>query len=220
MLPADPTNLTTVRLSEHHLDPDEAVQTAVSLAKRVRARLPDSSLARLADELAHVSRETAERASAARKPIYSLRILSGFLIALVHLSILFVAHRVHARWEFSNVAEFFEAIDAGFNIAVILAGAVYSLVTLERRIKRKKILGRIYELREMTHRIDLHQLAQTPELIRPDEASSGNQLSEDSFYLLVCNEMLALIGNLAPIYTQGLPDDTVLRRWRPRNVRQ
>ena len=68
----------------------------------------------------------------------------------------------------------FEATDAGFNLLVLLAGALWFFITLEARIKRKKALASIEELREFTHVIDSTQLYYTPELYEADAANSAD----------------------------------------------
>ncbi len=118
---------------------------------------------------------------------------------------------VHTRWEFGTITELFEATDAGFNLLVILAGALWFFVTLEARLKRKKALGHLEELREFIHVIDVTQLFYSPELYKSDGAESRTAVVFDYTYLLLCTQMLAVISNLAPLYARGAAGDSIWR---------
>ena len=87
----------------------------------------------------------------------------------------YLARHIHTRWEFGTIGESSAALTAGFNLLVLLAGALWFCVTLEARFKRKEALGFIQELREFAHVIDVNQLYYTPGLYRsPQEAPPGN----------------------------------------------
>ena len=195
----------------HRLDPAKIIETADHLARRVSEKLPDSNLAGLAAELAQVARQTEERAREARQPILAIRIASILAVCGTLLGIWYLARHIHARWEFGTVTEVFEATDAGFNLLVILAGVLWSFLTLEARIKRRKALESIEELRDFIHVIDITQLYYTPDLYNPNPANSPASLNIDYTYLLFCTEMLTLISNLAPLYTRGAAGDSILR---------
>jgi len=195
----------------HRLDPAKIIETADRLARRVSEKLPDSTLAGLAAELAQVARQTEERAREARQAILAIRIASILAVCGTLLGLWYLARHIHARWEFGTITEVFEATDAGFNLLVILAGALWSFLTLEARIKRRKALESIEELRDFIHVIDITQLYYTPELYNPNPANSLTSLNIDYTYLLFCTEMLTLISNLAPLYTRGAAGDSILR---------
>lgn len=195
----------------HRLDPAKIIETADHLARRVSEKLPDSNLAGLAAELAQVARQTEERAREARQPILAIRIASVLAVCGTVFGLWYLARHIHARWEFGTVTEVFEATDAGFNLLVILAGALWSFLTLEARIRRRKALKSIEELRDFIHVIDITQLYYTPDLYNPNPVNSLSSLNIDYTYLLFCTEMLTLISNLAPLYTRGAAGDSILR---------
>ena len=142
----------------HRLDPARIIETADHLVRRVGEKLPESTLAGLADELAQLARQSEERADAARRPIVAIRIASILAVCGTLVGLWYLARHIHARWEFGTITEVFEATDAGFNLLVILAGALWSFLTLEARIKRRKALASIEELRDFIHVIDITQL--------------------------------------------------------------
>jgi len=195
----------------HRLDPTKIVETAENLARRVGERLPGSSLAGLAVELAGIARKTDERARQARRPIYAIRVASLLAISATILGLWYLAGHIHTRWEFGTITELFEATDAGFNLLVLLAGALWFLITIEARIKRKKALDFLEELREFIHVIDVTQLYHTPDLYKANPASSHSSFNLDYTYLLFCTQMFGVINNLAHLYTRGAAGDSTLR---------
>ena len=195
----------------HRLDPARIIETAENLAREVGERLPGSSLAGLAVELAQIAHATNERARQARRPIYAIRVVSLVAVSASLLALWYLVGHIHTRWVFGTITEVFEAADAGFNLLILLAGALWFLITFENRIKRKKTLMFIEELREFLHVIDVTQLYYTPVLYNPDPGVARTSVSLDYTYFLFCTQMLAVIGNLAPLYTRGAADDSIMR---------
>jgi hypothetical protein len=196
---------------KHRLDPVRIVQTAENLARSISDKLPESTLASLAAELAAIARATDERARQARRPIYAIRCVSLLAIGASLVGIFYLLGHIHTRWDFGTITEFFEATDAGFNLLILLAGALWFLVTIEERVKRTRALASLGELREFIHVIDVTQLYYTPDLYKVDPASSRTSLNLDYTYLLFCTQMLAVISNLAPLYTRGATGDSIWR---------
>jgi hypothetical protein len=173
--------------------------------------LSGSSLAGLAEELARIAAATDARGWRARRPILAIRAFSALAIGLALPGLWYLARAIHTRWEFGTIGEFFGALNAGFNLLVLLAGALWFCVTLEARVKRKKALGFIEELREFVHVIDVTRLYYTPDLYRSRPGAPPSNLPIDETYLLYCTQMLAVISNLAPLYTRGATGDSILR---------
>ncbi len=196
---------------KHRLDAGKIIETARNLADDINARLSGSSLAGLAEELAEIAVATDERGRQARQPILAIRAFSALAIALALVGLWYLARHIHTRWEFGTITEVFEALNAGFNLMVLLVGALWFCITLEARIKRKVALGFIEELREFIHVIDVTQLYYTPDLYRSRHGVPPSNLSIDETYLLYCTQMLAVISNLAHLYTRGATGDSILR---------
>ena len=117
-------------------------------------------------------------------------------------------------WE--SFADFVQAVDAGINDVVFIGIGIFFLVTLEARIKRRRALKAIHELRSIAHIIDMHQLTKDPEVILsggPATRSSPKRTMttfEMSRYLDYCSEMLSLIGKVAALYAQRFNDPVAL----------
>ena len=195
----------------HQLDPSKIIETAENLARRISESLPGSNLAGLATLLVQIARDTNQRVHQARKPIIAIRLASGTAIGGCLLGLWYLLRNVHTRSEFSNVAEFLGAADTAFNFLVALAGALWFLITLEGRLKRKKALDSIQELREFIHVIDATQLYYTPDLYVKDGEIPNKARRFDHTYLLFCSQMLGVISNLAALYTRGSAGDSVMQ---------
>jgi hypothetical protein len=195
----------------HRLDADKTIETAKSLAADINVQLSGTNLAVLAEELARIAVATEERARRARRPFLAIRALSALAIGLVLLALWYIARHIHARWEFGTINNVFDAINTGFNLLVLLAGALWFCVTFEARIKRKEALGFIEELREFAHVIDVTQLYYTLDLYRHCRGDRSGNSAIDESYLLYCTQMLGVISNLAPLYARGATGDSILR---------
>jgi hypothetical protein len=196
---------------KHRLDAGKIVHTAKNLADDINTRLPGSSLAGLADELTKVAVATRTRGRRACRPILAIRAVSALAISLALVGLWYLARHIHARWEFGTIGELFGALTAGFNLLVLLAGALWFCATLEARLKRREALGFIEELREFAHVIDVNQLYYTPDLYRSRHGAPTGKNTIDETYLLYCTQMLGVIGNLAPLYARGATGDSILR---------
>jgi hypothetical protein len=112
--------------------------------------------------------------------------------------------------------QFVQVLESGINDVVLVGAGVFFLLTLETRIKRRRALTAIRELRAIAHIIDMHQLTKDPEwIVTPAEASTllpERQMSrfELSRYLDYCSEMLSITGKIAALYIQDFDDDVAL----------
>ncbi len=93
---------------------------------------------------------------------------------------------------------------------------MFFLITLEVRVKRRRALKAIHELRSLAHIIDMHQLTKDPHVLLGQGPQTANspmrtltpyQLAR---YLDYCSEMLSLIGKLAALYVQRFDDQVAL----------
>jgi hypothetical protein len=195
----------------HRLDAGKIVETAKNLAAEINARLPGSNLAGLADELTKLAIAARTRGRRAHRPIVAVRVVSALAIGLALVGLWYLARHIHARWEFGTIGDLFGALTAGFNLLVLLTGALWFCATLEGRLKRREALGFIEELREFVHVIDVTQLYYTLDLYRAPHGAQPGNTPIDETYLLYCTQMLGVLCNLAPLYTRGATGDSILR---------
>lgn len=200
--------------SSHRLDPVKIIEIAESLSQRIAKKWPESQLAALAAGLAQLARDTEQRVLQARRPILAIRIASFVTAGLILLGLgnvlWYLLRRVHLTLVVGS-GELLEAADSGINVVALLAAGMWLLITLEARIRSKKVLESIQELREFIHVIDVTQLYHTPKMYHENGASPDIPQSFDHNYLIFCGQMLAVISNLAALYTRGEGNESVLR---------
>jgi len=198
------------------LDADKVIATIDRLERRISERFPDASLGKAADELLRIARESAQRVEELKRPNIPLRGgIALLLIGLVAvLSNLIPALRL--SWKIQGGTELIQTLDAVLESVFFLGGGSLFLVTLESRLKRRRALAVIHELRSLAHIVDMHQLTKDPEQLLvggPRTASSPVRTMTDfqlMRYLDYSSELLALTAKVAALYVEGLADPVVL----------
>ncbi len=193
------------------LNPETIINTADNLRKEISAKLPGSALAKLAEELENLARQSENKIESFKRPVYKVRIFSFLTILLAIAILIWSIVSIPASWRFETVAELFEAIDAGFNLIVLLIGALWFLYSLEATLKRNQALESIKILRQFIHTIDITQLYYTPDIYKPESHLSESVVKLDYSYLFLCAQMLGILGNLSALYAQADSSDSVWR---------
>lgn len=82
------------------------------------------------------------------------------------LGLIYVGERVfnwaQATSATADVFTVFEGVEAGLNIVILTAVAIFTLTRVEERLKRSLALDDLHELRSIAHVIDMHQLTKDP----------------------------------------------------------
>jgi hypothetical protein len=206
----------SIPTSFRSLDPSEIIRTVQQLQRRISERFPGSGLASVCLDLAHLAQATQARARAIAAPRLGLRLIVLVVIAGGIAALIAAGRVTRVRMGDADVIALFQGIEAAINIIVLAGAALFFLFTLESRIKRQRVLRDLHELRSLAHVVDMHQLTKDPGVIlgvdRPTESSP--QRITDRFlltrYLDYCSEMLALIGKLAALYGQYMPDSVII----------
>ena len=198
------------------LDSEQIVATAGKLSLRVSERFPESGLSHVCRDLLRVAEQAAVTSQWIAKPNLWLKI--GVILCIAVLVAIglgaFVGTNVQLR--FHSLSELLQGIEAAINDVIFLGLATLFLVTWETRIKRKRALKAMHELRSLAHIIDMHQLTKDPERLK---YPGGNTLSSPDRsmnvfdlirYLDYCSEMLAIISKIAAVYVQDFDDDVTL----------
>jgi len=195
---------------------DKIIETTERLRRRISERFPDAGLARVAGDLCAVAEEVRERCRAIRRPHVPLRVGGFLLIGLGVVGIALVATNVKLTEGMWRIENFLEEFDAALGSLVFIGAAVLFLVTMEIRIKRRRALAAIHELRALAHIVDMHQLTKDPEpltLSGPTTESSPKRTLtpfELNRYFDYCSEMLSILGKLGALYVQDFPDPVAL----------
>jgi hypothetical protein len=199
-----------------HLRAELIITTIERLGARIGARFPDSGLRRVCAELAETARDSAALAPRLAKPSWSWRVALGALIAAGVAAQIFAAASLHLERLHADAASLVQALEAAVNLLILFGGAVWFLLTVEERVKRRRALDALHQLRALAHVIDMHQLTKDPTtILAPHQrtaASPARAMSEFELmrYLDYCAEMLALIGKLAALYADRMRDTVVI----------
>ena len=198
------------------LDADKVVETVEQLADRIQARFPNAGLYRVCLQLKDVATLAKERSRQISRPFWSLRILTAMIVLAVLAILIAVFFSVKISDETLVLRELVQVLEAGMSAVVIIGAAVLFLATLGIRLKRRRALAAIHEIRSIAHVIDMHQLRKTPERLKPvyvaTDASPTNALKpfELGRYLDYCSEMLALTSKVAALYVQEFDDPVAI----------
>jgi fumarate reductase subunit D len=202
------------------LDSERIVETLERLSLRAGERFPTASINRVIAELIDLAKRDRRRSQRLARPYLLLR--SGTLLAVL-LAIAGLIFIIKAMMGWVDVGDaqadvftVFEGVEAGLNIVILTAVAIFTLTRVEERLKRSLALDDLHELRSIAHVIDMHQLTKDPNaLLRlgPRTSSSpGREMSEFelSRYLDYCAEALSLAGKIAALYAQSSRDPVVI----------
>ena len=199
------------------LDAGAIATTIERLCQRVEVRVPGSGLSGVCRELDAIVDRAAETSAWIGRPILPLRIAVGLLVALILAGLGVTLAALRAPVEPLTLGELVQAIESGVNDLVFVAVAVFFLFTLETRLKRRRALRAIHELRSIAHVIDMHQLTKDPEWVLDRGRETGvlpprsmNRF-ELSRYLDYCSEALSLTGKVAALYMKGFDDPVALQ---------
>jgi hypothetical protein len=209
------------------LDPDLIVETVRNVRDRIAEQFPGSGLGVQCAKLLDIAEHAREQTEWISRPILWLRALTAVLVAGLITAVIGIVWGLYAtpvvRDAFGGIPSdsgiFFEAVqavDAGMNELVLLGLVLFFFWSIEGRIKRRRALRAIHELRSMAHIIDMHQLTKDPTWIRhpPVGAATvgGRSMSVADLirYLDHSTDMLSLTGKIAALYVQDFHDSVAL----------
>ncbi len=198
------------------LDVDRIIRTIAALEHRIDERFPSSGLGILAGQLQTVAKSTVWRLEWVARPILPLRLGVALITLLVVAlpAVLLIAADLPTTPP--DVWEFIQAVDAGVQDLIFVGLVIFFLFTLENRIKRRRALHFLRELRALAHIIDMHQLTKDPDRVigRGQDTPSSPSRDIEQFklgrYLDYCSEMLSLTSKVAALYAQSFDDPVVL----------
>ncbi len=198
------------------LDETQIARTLEELRDRIGERFPQSNLRRLCEQLIAVSHEVSACVAYLRRPNWPLRTAGvAVIVALVALLVMVANFTVRAPARMS-ISDVVQTIEAGVNDFVFFGVAVFFILGIETRVKRRRALAMIHQLRSLAHIVDMHQLTKDPERLMstrqpalPDRErpTTGADLSK---YLDFCSELLSLISKIGALFAQHFNDSVVL----------
>jgi hypothetical protein len=199
------------------LKPERILETITLLEQRITERFPGSSLSGVSGELRRIAEQSDAVTRRLGRPIWPLRIAAGVAIAsmvLVACGLTAAAVGVSSRVE--SIADLLQASEAAVNEVILLSLAIFFLLSLEGRVKRRAALAALHRLRSIAHIVDMHQLTKDPQHLlvpaRPTQSSPKRTFTrwELARYLDYCSELLSLTSKLAALHVQYVNDPVVL----------
>lgn len=195
---------------------DPIVETIATLERRINERLPESGLGEVCHDLWATARLAEPRIEALHRPNLYIRL--GVFVALVGFIALLVYTAMAVEWSMGkpSLTELIQVTEALINDILLLGAAIFFLVTMEKRSKRKAALAALHELRSIAHVVDMHQLTKDPSAINSGyiitKSSPDRDMNEFELqrYLDYCSEMFSLIGKIAVLYSEHLPDGEIV----------
>lgn len=198
------------------LDSSLVIETIDVLRRRIAERFPSSGLSEVCAELHAVAVETQARCERIEQPNRLLRYGVIALIVLTFGALIYTISLLDISWRSVDAAELLTVSEAAMNDLVLIGAAVFFLVTTETRVKRRRALAALDELRSIAHVIEMHQLTKDPStLLRPGVLTPSSPKRtftafELARYLDYCSEMMSLTGKVAALYAQHFRDEVVL----------
>ncbi len=199
------------------LNADKLVGTIKRLKLRINDRFPDSGLEKVCQQFLYISRKSKENAVWIAKPNLAIRFSSFAAILIAVIGIVYTISFVDFSIQDNTLVNIMTLLEALINDIVLLGAAIFFLVTIESRVKRKRALERLNELRVIAHVIDMHQLTKDPNVIGKSSMNTLNSPErvftqyELERYLDYCSELMSLISKVAILYAQSLHDEVVVR---------
>jgi len=199
------------------LDPRQILETVDVLRDRVDERFPQSGLSGLAHTLSRIAADTVPQLRWVATPHRPLRVGIGLLIAFIPAlvgAVIWQAPRLSGG--INTWAGLIQVIESVMNDVFFIGAAIFFLSTVETRIKRRRALRFLRELRALAHIVDMHQLTKDPDRVlraggdTPSSPERRMTPFELGRYLDYCSEMLSLISKIAALYVQTFDDAVVL----------
>ena len=194
-------------MSFTRLDEAQLTSTIEDLRGRIASRFPHANLLGVSETFLDVAKRVIATETYLRRPIWPVRVLAGVaVLVLSGLLVVIVSFAVNKPAEMT-AGDVVQTIEAAVNDIVFFGVAVFFLFRVESRIKRRKALEMLHELRSLAHIVDMHQLTKDPALLTSDGEMSPAELGR---YLDFCSDMLSLISKVAALMVQHFNDDVVL----------
>jgi hypothetical protein len=194
---------------------DRIQATLQKLNQRILDRFPDAGLARVCADLIETAGFTARDAAQIARPSWIWRFAALALIVAGAVAQIAAFRFLRVESDALSAPELVQALEAAVNLLILFGGAIWFILTLEERGKRRRVLDALHRLRSLAHVIDMHQLTKDPTVIldthktpaSPERTMSQFELTR---YLDYCSEMLAMVGKLAALYGERMRDGVVI----------
>lgn len=217
--PSHPAHRAQDAQNQGFLDPDKVTATVEALHRCIEERFPGSGLNKVALRLMGIAYDTPRlleeiEATSKRDRMVSILAASGLIVAVLLCLVLTIAY---IELPTSLTLDVVQAVEAFIQEFVFVGIAVAFILNLANRVKRRRALAGLREIRAIIHLVDMHHLTKDPHRATvtalPNTSSSPRRdlsMSELGRYLDYCSEMLALASKFASMCAERFDDRVVL----------
>jgi hypothetical protein len=197
------------------LMPDRVVETIEKLLARILERFGNCGLSRVCAQLCVIAREDTQRAARIGQSYIWLRALVFVMLVAGIVVLGWVLTLIDfTKTAADSVYSVLQGIEAAANLTLLTGAVMLFLIKLEERLKRRRALAALHELRSIVHVIDMHQLTKDPSkfIVAANTPSSPPLLLNEfqmTRYLDYCSEMVSLTSKVAVLFGQSLEDQAV-----------
>lgn len=195
---------------------NKVIATIDKLEDRIEERIPNSSIQKVCQDLFIIANDAQARIDKLLKPNKWIRFgvfcsVVGF-IALV----LYTLSVIGIQFKKPDLTELIQITEALINDILLIGAALFFLISLEKRTKTQAALNALHELRSIAHVIDMHQLTKDPSTLLGDYTQTENSPKRTMTplqlrrYLDYCSEMFSLIGKIAALFSERLPEPEIV----------
>lgn len=196
------------------------MKTIERLELRIAERFPESGLLGVCQEFKGVAARSEELARKLEAPIWPVRLAAVLASVLLLGLVSWAIGQLIRNFQFdaSGIFHLLQTTESAINELIFLGLALFFLVNLEARLKRRSALRALHRLRSIAHVVDMHQLTKDPAFLlsrnkiaetqhSPQRNLSRHQLMR---YLDYCSELLALNAKVAALFAQNTDDREIL----------
>ena len=144
---------------------DRIIATLEKLQDRIGERFPDSGLSKVCAEVIATGRWSARDAARVSQPNWLWRFVLVIVLAAGVAAQIYAARLIHLDGFGASAPELVQGLEAAVNLGILFGGAIWFLLTLEERFKRRRVLDGLHRLRSLAHVVDMHQLTKDPTIL-------------------------------------------------------
>lgn len=193
---------------------EKVEKTIKRLSIRIKERFPNSGLGKTCDDFYLFTSESKKHINWISKPIFLIRVITYIVIGLISFLLIYGLTLTNLKIKNSFI-DLITVAEASLNNIVLVGATFFFIFTLENRIKRVRAIKYLNEIKGFAHVVDMYQLTKNPQLLlgekKNTEHSPKREMTkfEMQRYLDYSSEFLSLIGKVAALYSQSLPDEVV-----------
>lgn len=156
------------------LSAERILATLDKLHARIVARFPEAGLVRVCADLIETARFSASDAARLARPAIVWR-LAALALVLLGLAAQVAAFKF-LRIESGSLSapDLVQGLEAAVNLLILFGGAVWFVLSVEERIKRRRALDALHRLRSLAHVVDMHQLTKDPTIVLDTQKTAAS----------------------------------------------